>query len=58
MKALVKVIILFLLSLGSRQSFSQGKMDRSKQEIKKGTKEKAIKQVNRVNIQIVKRINH
>lgn len=38
MKVLIRMIVLFLLSLGSRQSFSQGKIDRSKQEIKKGNK--------------------
>jgi len=38
MKTLVKLMVLFLLSLGSRKSFSQGKIDRSKQEIKNGNK--------------------
>jgi hypothetical protein len=38
MKVLVKLIVLFLLLLGSRQSFSQGKIDRSKQEVKKGNR--------------------
>lgn len=32
------MIVLFLLLPGSRQSFSQGKIDKSNQEIKKGNK--------------------
>lgn len=43
MKALVKLIVLFLLSLGVHQSFSQDKIDRSKQEIKSGNKRESRK---------------
>jgi hypothetical protein len=35
------MILLFLLALDSRQSFSQGKIDRSKQEIKQGNKKES-----------------
>ena len=38
MKVLIRMIVLFLFSFGSLQSFSQGKIDRSKQEVKKGNK--------------------
>jgi hypothetical protein len=44
MKVWVKVIVLFLLSLGSRQSFSQGKIEKSKEEIKKGNKRESHQQ--------------
>jgi hypothetical protein len=38
MKILLRMIVLFLFSLGSGHSFSQGKIDKSKEEIKKGNK--------------------
>ena len=38
MKVVVKVIFLFLFTLASLQSYSQGKIDKSKEEIKKGNK--------------------
>jgi len=38
MKILLKIIVLLVLSLNAHQSFSQGKIDKSKQEIKDGNK--------------------